>query len=305
MGLKSYCFDGSKKLNLSKLPTDSRKDNVDKDEIKALTEKNLEKMAALQDRFYADGREGLIIVLQALDAAGKDSTVKHVMSGMNPQGIHVYSFKTPTKTELAHDYLWRINQCLPERGMISLFNRSYYEDVLVVRVDRIDKCYHMAPRVLDDPAFFEKRYRQIRDYEQYLYENSYRVLKIFLNVSMDEQKERFIERIDRPEKNWKFSAGDLETRLKWKDYQNAIEDAVNETATKENPWYVLPADQKWYTRYLVSEAIIKAFEAIDPQYPSLDEETQANLGAYKEALERGDYDRKRGRRAKKEESPKD
>ena len=299
MALKDYRFDGSKKLNLAKLPTDSKKDHADKDEIKALTEKNLEKMAELQNRFYADGREGLVIVLQALDAAGKDSTIKHVMGGVNPQGIHVYSFKTPTKTELAHDYLWRVNQCLPERGMISLFNRSYYEDVLVVKVDRIDKCYHMAPRVLEDPAFFEKRYRQIRDYEQYLYENSYRVLKIFLNVSMDKQKERFIERIDVPEKNWKFSAGDLDVRLQWKEYREAIEDAVNETSTPESPWYVLPADQKWYTRYLVTEAFIKTMEEIDPQYPELDEETKANLGTYKEALERGDYDLKKGRKAKK------
>ena len=301
MGLKNYCFDGSKKLNLSKLPTDGSKDHVSKDEIKAKTAENLEKMAALQERFYADGREGLVIVLQALDAAGKDSIVKHVMSGMNPQGIHVHSFKVPTKTELAHDFLWRVNSCLPERGMISLFNRSHYEDVLVVKVDRLDKNYHMAPRVLEDPAFFEKRYRQIRDYEQYLYENSYRVLKIFLNVSMEEQKKRFIERIERPEKNWKFSAGDLDVRLQWKEYRKAIEDAINETATPESPWYVLPADQKWYTRYLVSEAVIKVLEDVNPQYPELSDEDKAGLVTYKEALERGDYDLKRGRKKKEKE----
>ena len=301
MGLKNYRFDGSKKLNLAKLPTDGSKDHVDKEEIKAKTAENLEKMAALQEKFYADGREGLVIVLQALDAAGKDSTIKHVMSGMNPQGIQVHSFKVPTKTELAHDFLWRVNACLPERGMIGLFNRSYYEDVLVVKVDRLDKTYHMADRVKDDPAFFEKRYRQIRDYEQYLYENSYRVLKIFLNVSMEEQKKRFLERIEKPEKNWKFSAGDLDVRLQWKDYRKAIEDAVNETATPESPWYVLPADQKWYTRYLVSEAVIKVLEDIDPQYPELDEEAEAGLVTYKEALERGDYDLKRGRKKKEKE----
>ena len=286
MSLKEYRFDGSKKLNLKKLPTNSKKDKVDKDEILAKTEKNLEKMRELQDRLYADGREGLIIVLQAMDAAGKDSTIKHVMSGMNPQGVVVHSFKAPSSEELAHDVLWRVNNCLPRRGYIAIFNRSHYEDVLVVQVKEMNKGYHMAERVIGQSTedFFEKRYRHFRNYEEYLYENSYRMIKIFLNISKEKQKERFIERLDMPEKNWKFAAGDLKERELWDQYQAAYEKTINETGTKESPWYVIPADQKWYARYLVSEAIVDALEAIDPQYPEMSEEEKANIPMYKEAL---------------------
>lgn len=286
MALKDYTFDGSRKLDLGKLPTNSKKDNVDKDTVLAMTDENLKKMRELQDRLYADGREGLIIVLQAMDAAGKDSTIKHVMGGVNPQGVEVHSFKTPSSEELAHDFLWRLNKRLPERGMIAIFNRSYYEDVLVVRVCEMNKTYHIAERVTGQPTdrFFEKRYRHIRNYEEYLYENGYRIVKIFLNVSKKKQKERFLERLDTPEKNWKFSASDLKTRAQWEEYRKAYEKAVNETATEENPWYVLPADQKWYTRYLVSEAIVKTLEEMDPQYPEMPEEEKAKMGEYREAL---------------------
>ncbi|MBR2121826.1 MAG: polyphosphate kinase 2 family protein, partial [Lachnospiraceae bacterium] len=247
---------------------------------------NLAKMRDLQDRLYADGREGLIIVLQAMDAAGKDSTIKHVMGGVNPQGVEVHSFKTPSEEELAHDFLWRLNKCIPRRGYIGIFNRSYYEDVLVVRVYEMNNTYHIAERVTGQPTeeFFKKRYRHIRNYEEYLYENGYRIVKIFLNLSKDKQKERFLERLDTPSKNWKFSGGDLKTREKWDDYRKAYEKAVNETATKENPWYVLPADQKWYTRYLVSEAIVKTLEEMNPQYPEMPEEEKAKIGEYREAL---------------------
>ena len=286
MALKDYTFDGSRKLDLGNLPTNSKKDNVDKDTVLAMTDENLKKMRELQDRLYADGREGLIIVLQAMDAAGKDSTIKHVMGGVNPQGVEVHSFKTPSSEELAHDFLWRLNKRLPERGMIAIFNRSYYEDVLVVRVCEMNKTYHIAERVTGQPTdrFFEKRYRHIRNYEEYLYENGYRIVKIFLNVSKKKQKERFLERLDTPEKNWKFSASDLKTRAQWEEYRKAYEKAVNETATEENPWYVLPADQKWYTRYLVSEAIVKTLEEMDPQYPEMPEEEKAKMGEYREAL---------------------
>ncbi len=286
MALKDYRFDGSKKLNLSKLPTNSKKDKVDKDDIQKKTEENLEKMRALQDKLYADGREGLIIVLQAMDAAGKDSTIKHVMTGMNPQGVEVHPFKAPSSEELAHDILWRVNNCLPRRGYIGIFNRSHYEDVLVVQVKEMNKGYHMAERVVGLPTeeFFEKRYRHIRNYEEYLYENSYRMVKIFLNISKEKQKERFLERLDTPEKNWKFSAGDLKERELWDDYMRVYEKTINETGTKVSPWYVIPADQKWYARYLVSEAIVEALEDIDPQYPEMSEEEKANIPAYKEAL---------------------
>ena len=286
MSLKDYTFDGSSKLELDKLPTNSKKEKVDKEEILEKTKENLAKMRELQDRLYADGREGLIIVLQAMDAAGKDSTIKHVMGGVNPQGVEVHSFKTPSAEELAHDFLWRLNKCIPNRGYIGIFNRSYYEDVLVVRVYEMNKTYHIADRVISQPTeeFFKKRYRHIRNYEEYLYENGYRIVKIFLNVSKEKQKERFLERLDTPSKNWKFSASDLKTRAMWDEYQKVYEKAVNETSTKENPWYVLPADQKWYTRYLVSEAIVKTLEEINPQYPEMPEEEKEKIEEYREAL---------------------
>ncbi|MBQ0000037.1 MAG: polyphosphate kinase 2 family protein [Clostridiales bacterium] len=279
MSLKTYKVDGSKKFSLSKLPTDSKKDKVDKEEILRKTEENQQKISELQERLYAEGKEGLIIVLQAIDAAGKDSTIKHVMSGINPQGVDVVSFKTPTSEELAHDFLWRVNKHLPLRGKIAIFNRSYYEDVLVVQVHDMNKGYHMADRVIgqDKDVFFKKRYKHIRDYEEYLFDNSYRIVKIFLNVSKEEQKNRFLERIDVPEKNWKFSAGDLKERALWDTYHEVYEDVINETASRESPWYVLPADQKWYTRYLVSQIIRKTLEKIDPQYPDMPEEEKAIL----------------------------
>lgn len=287
MALKDFCFDGSSKLNLKKVPTDSKKEKVDKEKILAKTEKNKLKMQELQDKLYSDGKEGIIIVLQAMDAAGKDGTIKHVMSGVNPQGVKVYSFKAPNSEELSHDYLWRINKCLPKRGNIAILNRSYYEDVLVVRVHDLYKNYAMAERITKQKKkdFFEKRYKQIRNYEEYLYENSYRVVKIFLNVSKDEQKKRFLERIDRPEKNWKFSSSDLSERELWDDYQKSYELMINETSTKESPWYVLPADDKWYSRYLVSEVILKALKEASPQYPELSEDEKARLAQCRKELE--------------------
>ncbi len=239
----------------------------------------------LQEQLYADGREGVIVILQAIDAAGKDSTIKHVLSGVNPQGVQVYSYKQPSKEELAHDYLWRCMTNLPRRGMISIFNRSYYEDVLVVRVNKLYETYQMAERCLDGNTIFEKRYKHIRNFEEYLYDNSYRVVKIFLNVSAETQKERFLERLDKPEKHWKFSASDIPERGHWAEYDSAYEDAINATATKESPWYVLPADQKWYTRYLVSEAILKALEDIDPQYPQVSKEDEKQYPILKAQLE--------------------
>lgn len=286
MSIKKYKFTGKEKLRLDKLPTSSKKDDVSKEDILKKTAENQARITELQERLYADGREGLIIILQAMDAAGKDSTIKHVMSGINPQGVDVVSFKQPSSEELSHDFLWRVNKHIPARGKIGIFNRSYYEDVLVVQVHSMNHGYHMAERVTgqDDSTFFKKRYKHIRSYEEYLYENSYRIVKIFLNVSKKEQKKRFLERIDIPEKNWKFSSSDLKERALWDKYHEIYEDVVNETATKENPWYVLPADQKWYTRYLVSEIIRKTLEDIDPQYPVMPEEEKKRLGECRKAL---------------------
>lgn len=254
-----------------------------RDELEQRTEENLEQIAKLQDRLYADHREGLIVVLQAMDAAGKDSTVKHVMSGLNPQGVDVHSFKAPTSTELSHDYLWRIGRCLPERGKIAIFNRSHYEDVLAVSVLKLYEHFAMPERCFKGD-FIEKRLAQIASFEEYLYENGIRMVKIFLNVSKEEQKKRFLERLDKPEKNWKFSAGDLDTRDLWDDYMAAYERAINATATKHCPWYVLPADDKWFTRYLVSEAVLEALQKINPHYPELSSEALAKFPEYREKL---------------------
>lgn len=282
--LKKYKVDGSDTFKISQLPTDSKKDDVKKEDILKKTEENQKKIFDLQDKLYAEGKEGLIIVLQARDAAGKDSTIRHVMAGVNPQGVSVYSYKQPSKEELAHDYLWRCNLNLPQRGMIAIFNRSYYEDVLVVKVDKLYETYKMSSRCLDGVEMIKRRYKEIKNYEEYLNDNSYRVVKIFLNVSKDKQKERFLERIELPEKNWKFSSSDLEVREKWDEYNEAYEDCINATATKKCPWYIIPADQKWYTRYLVSEAILNALENIDPQYPVLPEDEKARLAECKAKL---------------------
>ena len=286
MKLDDCRYDGSKKFDLSKYPTSAKMSKKLKPEYAELTAANTARMAELQEKLYADGREGVVIMLQAMDAAGKDSTIKHVMSGVNPQGCSVYSFKTPSKEELAHDYLWRAVKNLPQRGNIAIFNRSYYEDVLVVRVKNLRATYAMPDRCLDgtDDEFFDMRYRQIRDFEEYLYENGYRLLKIFLNVGLDEQKERFLARIDEPAKNWKFSPGDLDERALWPQYMDAFEKCIDATSTKHAPWYVIPADQKWYARWLVSEAVVGVLQDCDPQFPTLSDEELAKMAECRKRL---------------------
>ncbi len=291
MKAEGFRFDGSEPCRLRDLPCGAgSREKEQKDRLIRKTADNLQRMAELQDAFYADGREGLVVVLQALDAAGKDSMVKHVMGGLNPQGVTVHSFKQPGKEELAHDYLWRVNRALPARGSIAIFNRSYYEDVLVVQVHDLQKTYRMAPRVLEEEKreFFRKRYRQIRQYEEYLYENSYRVVKILLHVSKDKQKERFLERIETPAKNWKFSADDLKERALFDTYTRVFDEVVTETASAHSPWYVIPADQKWYARYLVSEIVTDALDHCCHEYPQLSPEARARLDDYRRALEQGE-----------------
>ena len=297
--LKKYTFDGSRKLDLSSMNTGSKEDKVIKEEIVQKTTVNQLAIQALQDKLYADQKEGLIILIQARDAAGKDSTIKHVMSGINPQGVDVYSFKQPTSDELAHDFLWRVNRHIPRRGKIAIYNRSYYEDVLVVQVRNLHQTYMMPKWIVEDPKFFQKRYKQIRHYEKYLHQNGYRIVKIFLNVSKKTQKERFLERIEDPDKNWKFSQSDVKERKLWDQYTQAYEDAINATASKSAPWYVIPADKKWYTRYLVSEIVRKAMEAMDPQYPVMPPEQKDLLAQYKEELESEDDGRDQKAKAKK------
>ena len=287
MRIEECRYEGQGAFKLANHPTSAEIGKKERPHIEELMAQNIERMVELQDKLYAQGTEGLVIMIQAMDAAGKDGTIKHVMSGLNPQGVDVYSFKQPSKEELAHDYLWRAACHLPKRGYIGLFNRSYYEDVLVVRVHGIWHNYAMPKRCLDmsEEEFFAQRYRQIVNFEDFLYENGYRLVKIFLNLGLDEQKKRFLARIDEPAKNWKFSAGDLDERDLWPQYMKAFESAIGATSTKTNPWYVIPADQKFFARYLVSEAVLGALEACDPAYPQLSDEELAGLEACRKRLE--------------------
>ena len=282
--LEKYRYDGEKKLNLKKVPHDSEDKKSRKAELVKKTHKNMDEIADLQEKLYAESKESVLIVLQALDAAGKDSTIKHVFSSVNPQGIIVHSFKSPNSTEQTHDFLWRYHKRLPSRGTMCIFNRSYYEEVLVVNVHGFWKDYKMPSRTINKD-YIKNKYKDIAAWENYLYGNGFRIVKIFLNLSKDEQKKRFLERIDRKEKNWKFSANDIPERAYWDDYQKAFEDAINATGTKDNPWYVLPADQKWYTRYLVSEILVQVLRDIDPQYPKVPEEELKRLSECRQKLE--------------------
>ncbi len=248
----------------------------DKEEAARQLRDNVRRMAELQDRFYAQDREALLIIFQAMDSAGKDGAIKHVMSGLNPQGVQVTSFKQPSAEELDHDYLWRVVAHLPERGSIGIFNRSYYEEVLVSKVHDLPATQKLPARCLDGDLW-KRRYRQIRDFETYLDENGITVVKFFLHISKGEQKKRFLERIDNEAKNWKFSSSDITERGRWEDYQDAYERAINETATKAAPWYIIPADKKWYARLLISEILIRRLEKLDPQYPAVSPEQKAAL----------------------------
>jgi len=277
MPLQEYRFDGGRTLEIREMTTDAGASAKDKKALVKKTEKNMEQAAILQEKLYAEGREGLVIAIQARDAAGKDSLVRKVFGLLNPAALEVHSFKTPSKEELSHDYLWRINRALPPRGKIGVFNRSHYEDVLVARVHQLEKSYAMPERITDGPDLYPKRYAQLRSWEQYLYENGYRVVKVFLNVGKEEQKARFIDRMVLPEKHWKLSLNDMNERALWDEYDTAYEDAINATATKESPWYVLPADDKWYARYLMSEILLATLTEMAPQYPKLDEDEASRV----------------------------
>lgn len=284
MPIKDFCYDGTRQLKLAGLPTDAGEARDKKAELVKQTEANIERAAQLQEKLYAAGQEALVIALQARDAAGKDSLIKKVFSGLNPAALEVHSFKVPSSIELSHDYLWRINAALPPRGKIGLFNRSHYEDVLAVRVHHLEKTYRLAPRCLTDD-FFTRRFRQLRHWESYLYENGIRMVKVFLNVSQETQRDRFLDRIALDEKHWKLSTGDMKERALWAEYDAAYEDCINETATPEAPWYVLPADTKWYTRYLMSEILVRTLEEMNPEYPPMDPQEAARLPQVMAALD--------------------
>jgi PPK2 family polyphosphate:nucleotide phosphotransferase len=256
-----------------------------KEKANQLLHQSAQVLCDLQEKLYAQDQWAVLLVVQAMDAAGKDSLIKHVMSGVNPQGCEVTSFKQPSAEELNHDYLWRAARRLPERGHIGVFNRSYYEEVLVVRIHQEFLEKQHLPRELVTKKIWKQRFEDIRNFEQYLTRNGVMIRKFFLHVSKEEQKRRFMARLDEPEKNWKFSDADVHERRYWDDYMNAYEDMIRHTSTPDAPWYVVPADHKWFTHIAVSSAIIQTLEDMDLQFPKVDKERRKQLEAARQALQ--------------------
>lgn len=271
------------KINLSKISTDDTQNYADKSDANKMLEENVERMQELQNQLYASDKYSLLLIFQAMDAAGKDSTIKQVMSGLNPQGTQVFSFKKPSDEELDHGYLWRISKALPERGRIGIFNRSHYEEVLIVRVHDLIK-YQKLPEEVMTNEIWQKRFEQINNFEKYLYENGTIILKFFLHVSKEEQKKRFLERIEDESKNWKFAEADLKERSFWKEYQKCYQEAISATSKDYSPWYIIPADKKWFMRLLVSEIIVEKLESLNLKYPELSKEQLESLEKCKNQL---------------------
>jgi len=283
---KPYRIEDGKKFRLKDFDPNDTHDLKSEEYAKELLEKGIQHMAELQDKLYAQDAWAVLLIIQAMDAAGKDGVIKHVMSGLNPQGCQVYSFKAPTPQELDHDYLWRTNICIPERGRIGIFNRSYYEEVLVVRVHPEILKKQKLPAQVVTGKIWEHRYEDICCFEKYLSRNGIVVRKFFLNLSRKEQKKRFLARLDHPEKNWKFSTADLAERGRWDDYMEAYQEMIRNTATEHAPWYVIPADNKWFTRLAVAAAVVDTMEGLDLAYPEVDAEMQQRLKAARAELER-------------------
>jgi PPK2 family polyphosphate:nucleotide phosphotransferase len=288
--IKPYRVTDGKKFRLKDIDPSDTGDvtSEDKPLAKELLESGIEVLAELQDVLYAQDQWSLLLIFQAMDAAGKDGAIKHVMSGVNPQGCQVYSFKSPSAEDLEHDFLWRCLKCLPERGRIGIFNRSYYEETLVVRVHPELLAKQKVPPQLITKDIWEARYEDIRNVERYLTRNGVVIRKFFLHVSADEQKKRFLERLDDPVKNWKFSSNDARERGFWKDYMKAYEDMICNTATDDAPWYVVPADNKWFTRVVVAAAVIDALDSLDLRYPEVGEAQRKELAVAKKELTAND-----------------
>lgn len=277
MDIKKYRVKPNKKVDLEKFST-KKDDSYSKKEVKEeILPQNLEKMFEFQEKLYAENTRGILVVLQAMDAAGKDSLAKKVFTALNPAGCKVTSFKQPSTEELDHDYLWRITKATPAYGEVGIFNRSHYEDVLVTRV-------HNLVNKKNDDDFWEKRFEDINAFEKYLDNNGIKVVKFFLHVSKDEQKERLLDRINLEEKHWKFAASDILERENWDDYHRAYEDMLEHTSTDYAPWYVVPADNKWYTRLVVSEVMLDLFKQLDPHTPKLSEKEESQLEKWKKVL---------------------
>jgi PPK2 family polyphosphate:nucleotide phosphotransferase len=282
---KAYRVDNGRKFRLKDFdPADTGRVESKKVAEKVLP-RGIERLVDLQDKLYAQNRWAILIILQAMDAAGKDGVISHVMSGVNPQGCQVYSFKQPSVQDLNHDFMWRANKCIPERGRIGIFNRSYYEEVLVVRVHKELLERERMPPSLITKNIWNERFSDINAYEQYLSRNGVVIRKFFLNLSKTEQKRRFLSRLDEPAKNWKFSTADITERERWNEYMIAYEEMIQHTATPHAPWYVVPADKKWYTRLVVSAAIIDALEELNLRYPTVDAAQRKELKAARKLLE--------------------
>lgn len=267
---KRFRIDRPEKFRLSKYdPADCCGLTVDKKEAKAMLVEGVAQLAELQQRLYADGRWSVLVVLQAMDAAGKDSVIKHVMSGINPQGCEVHAFKQPSEEELQHDFLWRIAQRLPTNGRIGIFNRSHYEEVLTVRVHKEYLESQRLPKQSTGKELWQQRFDSIRGFERHLARNGTLILKFFLNVSKEEQRQRFLDRINEPAKRWKFSMGDVAERQLWDKYMAAYDDMIRETSTPEAPWFVVPANHKWFTRLVVAAALVRELQALDLRYPKV------------------------------------
>lgn len=289
--IEQFRVEPGSDVKLKKYPTDWTdtdeaqelgKDKI-KDRAKEILEKNREDLSEVQELLYANDSRSVLLIFQAMDAAGKDGTIRHVMSGVNPQGCQVFSFKVPSKEELDHNFLWRYMKVLPELGRIGIFNRSYYEDVLVVKVH--PEMINSAQVGTPGKRLWEKRYEDINHFEKHLTRNGTVILKFFLHLSKGEQKKRFMDRLDRPDKNWKFSCGDLAERARWDDYQEVYEEAISATSTKHAPWYIIPADRKYVSRAMVADIIVSTIKGLDLEYPKLSDEQLAELGKARAVLE--------------------
>ena len=276
-----------KRVKLKRWPTDVKAYFNSKQQYESLLEEHTHKLSVLQSMLYAQDRYAVLLIFQAMDAAGKDGAIKHVMSGVNPQGCQVYSFKHPSAEELEHDFLWRTTRCLPERGRIGIFNRSYYEEVLIVRVhSKILQAENLPDKLQDDKSIWQERFRSILDQESHLHRNATKIVKFFLHVSKEEQRKRFLQRIDDPDKNWKFSQTDVEERKFWADYMEAYEECLSATSTRHAPWYVIPADNKLNARLIISQIVLDTLASLKLSYPATTEERRKELQAIRKQLTR-------------------
>ena len=285
INFKNFQVPEGKTVNLKKWPTEVEKVYSSKKKYHKLLKEQVDELSSLQRLHYASNQYAVLLIFQAMDAAGKDGAIRNVMSGINPQGCQVFSFKHPTATELDHDFLWRTSQCLPERGRIGIFNRSHYEEVLIVRVHpEILRSQGLPDSLLDEKTVWKERYRSIVDMEEHLHRNGTQILKFFLHLSWEEQRKRFIDRIDDPEKNWKFSRADIEERKFWRQYMLAYEACLSATSTKNAPWFIIPADNKKNTRLIISQIILDTFKSLNMHYPKTSEKRRQELETIRKQL---------------------